>query len=371
MLNLGLGTTVLTKNKAHGYMDGIGVYTQELITQYHSEKQVFSEFSFYKGAKRLNNTEILNPFPIQCLYSAISRRPFLDSAIIESNSNLFHATDHLIPKLKNTPVIATIMDPVSISHPEWVTSRGRGLKNYLFKCSAQWAEKIITISEYSAAEIVQHFGISESKINVIPLGVNAAAYQRVAKEQVAQVLKRYQLPEKFYLNIGTLQPRKNIDRLITAYTTLPNAIQKKYPLVIVGRNGWGSEQLVKTLQNTNKNIRWLQYVSSEDKQALLQSSLALVFPSLYEGFGLPILEAFAAKTPVITSNITATVEVAGSAALLINPYSEQDISTAMNQLANDASMREELKKQGSLRVEIYTWSATASKTYKLYNSIVS
>lgn len=370
MYKVGLGTTVLTKNREQGYIDGIGVYTQELIAQYQSKQQNFLELSFHAGKLKASDAPRLHSFPIQCLYSAITRQAFFDSTVIESNIDLFHATDHHIPKLKNIPVVATIMDPVSLSHPEWVTSGGRGLKNRLFKCSAQWAEKIITISEYSATEIVQYFGVPESKITVIPLGVNVSDYKKVPKENIDKVLKDYQLPEKFYLNIGTLQPRKNIDRLIAAYEKLPNVIQKKYPLVIVGRNGWGSEHLVKVLAGTKKNIRWLKYISLEDKNALLQASLALVFPSLYEGFGLPVLEAFAANTPVITSNVTATEEVAKNAAILVNPYSEQEISDAMYQVANDEGMRVELKRQGSIRVNQYAWGTTAKKTFKLYNSLI-
>ena len=370
-MNVGLGTTLLTKGQASGHLDGIAVYTKHLLENLPSAGIDVSRFAFIE--KQIDDNVIpLGKFSSQAIISTLSGSSFYSSRKIEQDVRLFHATDHQIPKLTNTPVVATIMDPIPLAHPEWVSGRYRGLKNVIFKRMAQWADHVITISEYSAQAIEEHFRIPRSQISVIPLGVDEQCFNRVSEQKKHEVLSRYNLPSEYFIFIGTLQPRKNVERLLQAFLQLPDDIQLKHPLVIIGRHGWSCEHLVEQLNQlkTSKRVYWLDYVSFADKYALLQSSLAMVFPSLYEGFGLPVLEAFASDIPVITSTITSLPEVAADAAILIDPYSVDEITHAMLNVATDTALVKQLRILGQQRVKAFSWQNTAEQTATIYKSMI-
>ena len=370
-MKVALGTTVLSRGKASGQIDGIGLYTRHLLEHLPAIGIEVSRFGFIE--KHLDENVIsLGKFSPQAIISSITGSPFYSSRKIEKNVRLFHATDHLIPKLKNIAVVATIMDPIPLSHPEWVSGSYQGLKKVLFKRMGQWTDHIITISEYSAQEIQEHFSIPRSKISVIPLGVDEECFNRISNQKKNEVLSRYHLASEYFVYIGTLQPRKNVNRLLDAFLQLPDEVQFKHPLVIIGRNGWNSESLVERLNKLkgSKRVFWLDYVSFTDKYALLQSSLAMVLPSLYEGFGLPILEAFASDIPVITSNITSLPEVAAEAAILIDPYSTDDIAQAMLNIATDKALHNKMSILGRQRVKSFSWQSTAEKTANIYKSML-
>tara|TARA_B110000259_G_C13996293_1_gene394526 strand:- start:235 stop:1347 length:1113 start_codon:yes stop_codon:yes gene_type:complete len=366
-MKVGLGTTVLIKGKSSGHMDGIAIYTKHLLEHLPAAGVEVKRFGFIK--KQLDTNVIsLGSFVPQTVMSTLTGSSFYSSRKVLKNVRLFHATDHLIPKFSKIPVIATIMDPIPLAHPEWVKSRYRGVKNVLYKRMGQWADHVITISEFSAQEIHEHFSIPREKISVTPLGVDEQCFNRVSNQKKDEVLDRYNLPSEYFVFIGTLQPRKNVTRLLNAFLHLPDKIQRKHPLVIIGRMGWDCEDLVGQLNKLkiSKLVFWLDYVPFADKYALLQASLAMVFPSLYEGFGLPVLEAFASDIPVITSNVTSLPEVAADAAILIDPYSVDDISHAMLTIATDKILHKKLCRLGRQRVKNFSWLKTAEKTAGIY-----
>ena len=147
--------------------------------------------------------------------------------------DVFHATDHLIPKLSSAPVIATLMDAIPLSHPEWTTIRLAALRRWLLRRSGTWADHVITISDYSKREIVEHFGIAPERISVVPLGVHPRFFERIDQAERAEVLKRLGLRNSSC--VGTLQPRKNLERVLDAHAGLPADLRRAIPLVIVGR----------------------------------------------------------------------------------------------------------------------------------------
>lgn len=246
------------------------------------------------------------------------------------------------------PVVATVMDAIPLVHPEWVSKRLRIFKNMAFRKMACSAQRIITISEYSKTDIVHYLEIPSERISVTHLGVNPAYSQPVAPDKRHAVLQRYGLEPGFFIFVGTIQPRKNVARIIEAHRMLPLQMQKARPLVIVGRYGWGSDELLPELLALKGRGcgRWLDNVSDEELHVLLQSALALVYPSLYEGFGLPVLEGFAAGLPVISSNTTSIPEVAADAAILVNPERIEEIADAMQKLAEDDAWAAELAERG-------------------------
>jgi alpha-1,3-rhamnosyl/mannosyltransferase len=184
---------------------------------------------------------------------------------------------------------------------------------------------------------------------------------------------KYRLPEQYFLFVGTLQPRKNVERLLDAHAALPPALQRSVPLLVVGRHGWGCERLVSRLKAhvEGGSVRWLQNVTDLEKRVMLQRSTALVFPSLLEGFGLPVLEGFASQTPVITSNTTSLPEVAADAAWLVNPLSVPDLTQAMAGLATQSNLREQFVSRGLIRARQFTWESCAAATVQVYQTVLN
>jgi len=375
MMRLGFGVTVLARALISGGRDGIGSYTLELIKRLalHPETDVLP-ISYGYVASQLYEYSCapmqFSRYKWLAAASAVSGLEFQGTKKLTSRVDLVHAPDHLIPNHGKIPVVASIMDAIPLSHPELVSSRLRGVKNMLWKRAAQWASHIITISEYSKQEISRYFNVDGRKISVIPLGVDERWFQPLEKSVIQTVLKRYDLPERYFLVVGTLQPRKNIGRIIDAWRSLPAGIRKEIPLVVVGRVGWSCDDLVEILASSvaGESLRWLGHLPDDDLFAVLKGASALVFPSLCEGFGLPVLEAFAAEIPVITSNSTSLPEVAGDAALLVNPLDVEDIANAMQLLSENQRLANVLIKKGKERALLYSWDKTASMTIDVYKN---
>jgi glycosyltransferase involved in cell wall biosynthesis len=374
-MRIGLGATVLAKGLAHRQLDGIGYYTQELAQRLSSTAcdwtpMVFGQTSLSTIEQRL--VYHLPRYSTAALCSALTTWNFAGYGQLHQKIDLFHATDHHIPRLKGIPVLATLMDAIPLAHPEWANARLRRVKNALWRKAARWADRVVTISNYSRGEIATHFGLDERLISVVPLGVDDRFFDRLSLAVLQQAKSEHGLIRPYFLCIGTLQPRKNIERVIDAYQRLPAALASSHDLVIVGRHGWGSDALVHRLRNmsSTSGVRWLGGVSDLRKRALLQGATALVFPSLSEGFGLPVLEAFASQTPVITSNTTSLPEVAADAALLIDPLDADAISSAMSDLAENLEMGNNLRRKGIERAQNFTWQACAAQTVALYKSML-
>jgi alpha-1,3-rhamnosyl/mannosyltransferase len=263
------------------------------------------------------------------------------------------------------------MDAIPLSHPEWVRASGKNLKNLLWRKSARWATHIVTISNYSKHEIIKHFHVPEARISVIPLGVDARWFVSPPAAQLQQVKTRYALPERFFLFVGTLQPRKNLARLILAHKLLPQKLRREYPLLVVGRAGWGCEQELQALAHAEGDtMKWLNYVQDADLVTLVSQATALVFPSLHEGFGLPILEAFAAGVPVIASNTTSIPEVADDSALLVDPLSTAELAEAMELMLDAGTLPQQLREQGRARARTFSWDQTAAMTASVYAKVL-
>lgn len=374
-MKVGFGCTVLLNSLRHNGVDGIGTYTKELGKCLDAGKSVqLTPVCFgggLKGSIGFSDQAVRGlPGYVRCAgLSAFSSACFPDSLL--RGLDLFHATDHLIPKLSRIPVVATLMDAIPLSHPEWVRARWVNLKNWLWRRTARWADHVLTVSEYSKQDISRFFGIDLEKISVVPLGVDARYFERFAPAQRREVIRRLGLPEQFYLFVGTIQPRKNLERLLDAHAALSRRRQAETPLVIVGRLGWGCEVLMARLSDDSLRGRvyWLKYLPDRDVRVLLQTARALVLPSLYEGFGLPVVEAFASGSPVITSAATSLPEVAGGAALLVDPLNVGEISDAMRQVVEVAGLSEALVSAGERRASELSWSACAQRTEEVYRNV--
>jgi len=377
-LRLGFGVTLLNRCLSQGGLDGIGTYTLELLKAFSRRGDIdLTPISFgtpmHAQVTPAGKARVLASFEVAALVSMLTGRPFAGAAELSKTLNIVHATDHRIPHLGKLPVVATLMDAIPLAHPEWVSvSRLSRIKHALWRRSARWAQHVITISEYSKTEIANHFGLTQDQISVTPLGVDARWFEPLAESVMAEVSVRLSLPKRYFLFVGTLQPRKNVSRVIAAYQSLPQWLRGEVGLLIVGRAGWQCADITSNLEAGayGSNVRWLKHLPDDDLLAVMKRATALVFPSLYEGFGLPVLDAFAAGVPVVTSNTTSLPEVAGAAALLVNPLDEAEIAGAMQRIIEDETLANALRQRGLDRAREFTWDRTAEMTLAVYRHVL-
>lgn len=370
-MRVAFGQTVLERGKNNSSLDGIGNYTRELFGALQQFDDIcLIPFSFSSTALGHDSLQA-GSFAPQALRSLLTKGSFKSISLkLENSVDIIHATDHLIPRVNHVPVVATVMDAIPLTHPEWAFTRGRRLKKHFWQQTLRWADHIITISNYSKEQLVSHLGLSEHQVTTIPLGVAQSWFQRPTTEQKETIFSRFNLPEQFFLFVGTIQPRKNLSLLLTAHALLPDNVRRAVPLVVVGRHGWGCRKELQQLRRGDEgSIRWLEYVSDADLIPIVGLSTALVFPSLLEGFGLPVLEAFAAGVPVVCANTTSLPEVAGEAALLFDPTNVSQLSQAMERIVRDTQLAKSLCALGRQRAEQYSWDQTARLTRDVYNDI--
>jgi len=380
-MEIGLSCTVWAGCEREGHLDGIGVYTRSLWQAMEDlkqrEEQAFhiSPYAFGRDLPTLAcgvPKPLADRFRVQAVLSGVLNLPLPNSAAIRRDVDLMHATDHQIPNIKGLPVVATVMDAIPLIHPEWLRQSLKGLKTWLFARSVHKADHLITISEHSKQDLVTHLGIAPDKISVTPLGVDPIYFERVADQTRNEVLNKHGLKPGFFLFVGTLQPRKNLPKVLEAFKALPASVRKEHPLIIVGRNGWANEALLPELKRLEEQGegRWLSYLPQSEVFALLQSAGALVFASLYEGFGLPVVEAFAAQCPVIASNTTSLPEVTGDAAWSVDPTDAQSISAAMLDVLHNHELKAQRIESGLARARHYSWHECARQTLAVYRKVL-
>lgn len=380
-MEIGLSCTVWSGGERTGHLDGIGTYSRALwqglndLAKNNNTDIHLKPYAFGRDLPHLAcgiPKQLAPRFPVHALLSSILKLPLPNSGAIRRDVDLFHATDHHIPRIAGVPTVATVMDLIPVIHPEWIKQDLQRLKSWLFTTSIHQADHIITISEYSKQDIIKHLGIGSDRISVTPLGVDPVYFERIDASQRDAVLHKHGIKPGFFLFIGTLQPRKNLPRILQAFQQLPTAVRKEHPLIIVGRDGWKNEDLLPKLHALEQSGegRWLSYLPQFEVMTLLQSANALVFPSLYEGFGLPAIEAFAAQCPVIASNSTSLPEVTANAAWSVDPYDVDSIYTAMRDVLTHDQLRTEKIQLGLALARQYTWQECARKTLDVYRKVL-
>ncbi|NMG56615.1 glycosyltransferase family 4 protein [Aromatoleum aromaticum] len=373
-MRVAYGVSVLAAAMRRGGADGIGNVTRELLHRLDGAPGLaLLPFEYADEASGcIPGARAVGRFQPQAALSLATGLTFPQmQRTLRGQVDLVHATDHYVPRLRGVPVLATLMDAIPLSHPEWVAYRFKSLKNEAWRRSAHWADQVLTISEFSRQEIARWFRLPESRISVIPLWVDARWFETPEEAELERVRRDYALPGRFFLFVGTLQPRKNLERLVQAHAMLPANVRRDCPLIVAGRSGWGCEDLVGRLEGGGlPDVRWLSYVPDADLPVMLALATALVFPSLYEGFGLPVLEAFAAGTPVIASSAASVPEVAGDAALLADPMDARGWCEAMAALADDDTLAGRLRESGRARARLFSWDRTAAELAQLYGQVV-
>ena len=370
-MKVAFGTTLLDRglnNPKQDGIDGIGQYCRELLKHFPDLPDAPQILPYAFGQTKTQSGATLLPnYPRYALgaFSQLGAEPFFEKV------DLVHSTDQFIP-ICNKPLLATVMDVIPLSHPQFLKSQSRHLKSFLWKKLTQRADHIITISDFSKQEIIKHLGFSPEQIDVIPLGVDQRYFEKVSDSEKQLTLHSLDIRMPFFLFIGSIQPRKNLLNLLEAHAKLPRDLAHQYPLVIAGKLAWDDGKTVAAIEQAVKDGRahWLNYVTESQKKCLLQSATGLAFVSLYEGFGLPIVEAFASELPVITSNCTSMPEVAGEAALIVDPMSQSEITQALAHLIENAGLVQQLKIAGLARTKLFTWKDNAKKTSAIYQKMM-
>jgi glycosyltransferase involved in cell wall biosynthesis len=280
--------------------------------------------------------------------------------------SVYHETAFTPARLSRVPTVYSVYDlslrRYSHTHPKervW-------LFEYFIKTRLRYAAHILTISEFIRQEIIDEFKVPSSMVTAVPLAPDPLFFPCSAGE-VKQVRQRYRLPESYLLFVSSLEPRKNIDLLIDALAIARTDI----PLVLVGWQGWGKKHwLDKIADSRLKNrIFFTGHVPDHDLKAVYTGACALVYPSLYEGFGLPIVEAMACRCPVICSNAASMPEVAGDAALFIDPRDTSGMVRAIETIVHDSQLRRDLVEKGVCRAAGFTWDKTAKQTLEVFRQV--
>jgi glycosyltransferase involved in cell wall biosynthesis len=268
------------------------------------------------------------------------------------------------------PFVWTLHDATPWLYPGTMDFKGRLYFRWVGACAARASKAIITVSKEAKRNIVDSLAIPEGKVRVIYEGVDAAFRALNDSEFMNSVRSRYQLPERFILTVGTLEPRKNLSFLIDAYRRLCEVTQTELGLVIVGRSGWNMQAIQQRLSEGGGRIVLTGFVPQEDLVAFYNLAEIFVLPSLYEGFGFPPLEAMACGCPVIVSDRGSLPEIVEDAAVVIDPENIDSLVGALRSVLSIPALRTALKEKGLARVRQFSWRTAAIKTLDLYSEIL-
>jgi alpha-1,3-rhamnosyl/mannosyltransferase len=283
-----------------------------------------------------------------------------------SGITLYHETAFTPARLTAVPTVYSVYD-LSLRRYRHTHPKERvWLFEYFIRTRLRYARHILTISEFIRNEIIDEFKVSPAMVTSVPLAPDPL-FAPAGVSEIEAVKQKYHLPDHFLLFVSSLEPRKNIGLLLEALA----AAKTDIPLVLAGWHGWGDKHWLETIQTSRLNGRifFTGHVPDQDLRAMYSTATALVYPSLYEGFGLPIVEAMACGCPVICADAASMPEVAGDAALYIDPVRPDSLTHAIDTLVHDTGLRRSLVNRGAARSGQFTWEKTARKTIDLFRCI--
>jgi glycosyltransferase involved in cell wall biosynthesis len=273
--------------------------------------------------------------------------------------DLFHSSNWAQPPA-SCPTVTTVHDLTPLKFPQAFEKKTINS----FKRSLYWVKKktgfIIVDSNSTKKDLIKQ-GYKKEKIKTVYLGISDKFKPEEEREIIEKTKRKYNIEGEYILSVGTLEPRKNIKRVIKAYKSLSRETKERLKLVLVGRYGWGER-----VNKKDPGIVITGFVDDNDLPVLYSAATIFVYPSLYEGFGLPVVEAMACGTPVITSNTSSLPELTGNAALLVDPKNILQITKSMEKLAKDKALCQKLIKKGLMQAKKFSWKETARETLKIY-----
>ena len=373
---VGLSANVIDPSLTGGRVDGIGRYTLALEAELRALGVATSRVhaqtrTRWRAGRPPPPPAFAVPLPVAIAAGALFRVAAPGTAIVESAIDVYHATDYLVPRLSRTPVVATLYDAIPLAHPEWANRKLRLLKNRILRWGARNADRVICTSRAAVPEIVEHYAVPEDRIRVIPLGVDPHWALEPPPGRAERSAAARSLRPGYLLFVGTLQPRKNVAMLLDAFDRLPDALRGGRQLVIVGRYGWGVESLRADLvrRRASGEVVWLDDVDDATLRDLYASAGCFVFPSLSEGFGLPLLEALAAGLPVIASDLPVLREVAASCAEYV-PADDVDAWVDALSRAPGTLTTEAMRETHRAHALAFGWRSCSEQTLAVYREVL-
>lgn len=328
-------------------LSGVGLYSREILMGLASaHPEVRFEF-WYRPHRYLRSREIRLPSNVQ--------RRFLAEPLGPRSASLVHGLNQRLPRMRMRRSVATFHD-LFVMTGEYSTPEFRARFTEQARDAASRADALIAVSAFTKSQVVSLLGVEPAKVRVVHHGARRLPLLDGASR------------EKVILNVGAIQTRKNIARLVEAFETVDHA----WKLVLAGSAGYGAEEILQRIERSpaRGRIAVLGYVTPEDLAAWYGRAMIFAFPSLDEGFGMPLLEAMTAGIPIVTSNRSALPEVAGDATLLVNPESSEALGWALRELTQKDGLRRDLAQRGQARAQLFTWEKAVRETWDVYRELI-
>ncbi|MDZ4749330.1 MAG: glycosyltransferase family 1 protein [Saprospiraceae bacterium] len=354
-------------------LEGVGIVTDEVMSRIvHSHPE--DQFDYYFDRK-FDQRFVHSPNVIPHTIHPVTRLPILirywldhpvRKHVVKQKANVFFSPDGFIPLGMSIPKVSMVHDVAYLRYPEHLQPRIRAFYKKWMPRYLAYTDHIITVSEFSKSEIIAGYNIPADKISVVYNGITAA-YKPVSEEQKKITRDRYTNGRPYFVYLGAIHPRKNILTLVKSFEQFKSSYPSDHQLVLAGRASWHTEEVFKSIaQSQWKDAFHLPgYIATADATTLVASAEAMIYPSLYEGFGLPLVEAMACGVPVICSNVSSLPEVASDAALLFDPHDVEQLAHHMTSLAKEDSLRHELIALGNERSKYFSWDKAALTVYEI------
>lgn len=362
---IGIDTRMSTRNKS-----GIGYLVSNLVP----ELVKLDRDDFYKllgedcGIKQKNVKTIPLKGIFRRGFNFLWKNFYFPPAnILVGSVDKFFFTNFVDFPVKTKERILLIPDLSYIHYPDYTEKKNLKFLLKHVGASVERADKIITISASAKLDILRYYKVKEEKVDVVYLGYPKNFGKKVSKERINQIKNKYKIEGSYILFVGTLEPRKNIEGLLIAYSQLKEELKNKYKLVIAGGKGWYWENIFKLVERNKiaDKVVFTGYIDESDLPSIYQGASCFAFPSFYEGFGLPILEAMACGVPVVSSNTSSMKEVGGDAVLYFDPCDIDKIKEVLNKILNSRELQKELVKKGYEQIRFFSWEKAAKETLEI------
>ena len=359
--------------KLHDF--GIGTYIRNLLRQLaridqQTDYVLLSRVQDMDVASQLgpNFRAVLEPSPNYSLREQLH----VPWVLRRERPDVFHAPHYVLPPAVLCRSVVTIHDCIHLMFPQYLPNK----MSYAYARASMWAavkrsDRILTVSEASKRDILHFFNVAPEKIVVVYNAIDDHFWLTPPDEEVARVRERYQLDHQFVLYVGNIKPHKNLVRLIESFAELRRTGFEELKLLIIGDEISKLPSLRRAVHGhkLHKHVRFLGYVSDDTLRVLYRLAALFAFPSLYEGFGLPPLEAMASGTPVVASNQSSLPEVTGDAAVLVDPYDVASIVDGMRRVLCDPTLAADLRRRGPERAREFSWSRSVAQTRTVYEQV--
>jgi glycosyltransferase involved in cell wall biosynthesis len=361
--------------KLHDF--GIGTYIRNLLRELAKIDRTSQYVLFTRPEDVSISASLGDNFravPVGSGHYSVAEQISIPLAARRERVDLLHAPHYVLPALTTARTVVTIHDCIHLMFPEYLRNRLR----YMFAraslyTAAHKSDRIFTVSEQSKRDILKFFNVPPEKIVVTPNAIDDRFRAWPSEEHVVNTRERYQLSHSYLLYVGNIKPHKNLERLIEAFHLVRQQGRSELELIIIGDEISKLQSLRRAVHkhDIHRYVRFLGYVPDKTLAVLYRLASVFVFPSLYEGFGLPPLEAMASGTPVVTSNVSSLPEVVGDAAILVDPYDPQAIAEGILAVLRSTHLRNELTKRGLERVQHYSWARSAKRVREVYGEVLS